>query len=155
QSGPGARRRVLDVFLALCDAVQHAHQRGVLHRDLKPSNVLVDATGRPRVLDFGLAKFANDAGTRELSRSSEWLGTPASASPEQLTLPSSQLDSRSDVYSLGVILFELVTARKLVEGSGFEAFARALAPHDPPKPSSLDRSVPADLDAIVIHALEP
>ena len=77
-----ARPEVLQLFLQLCEALQHAHQRGVLHRDLKPSNVLVDASGRPRVLDFGLAKRSTDQGST-ISRSGEFLGTPAYAPPEQ------------------------------------------------------------------------
>ena len=101
----------LSVFLRIADAVQHAHSRGVLHRDLKPSNVLVDRDGEPHVLDFGLAKRVDvdSAADVTLTGSADFLGTPAYASPEQFHTDELTLDARSDVYSLGVLLFELLT----------------------------------------------
>ena len=143
------RREVLEVFLRVCEAVQHAHQRGVLHRDLKPSNVIVDAAGHPRVLDFGLAKLSSDS-QATLTTSGAFLGTPAYAAPEQWR--GEELDVRADVYSLGAILFELVTGRRVIEGEGLEAVARAVDP-SPPRPSALVRSIPRELDAITLQAL--
>ncbi|NOT32228.1 MAG: tetratricopeptide repeat protein [Planctomycetes bacterium] len=144
------RAEVLRVFLLVCDAVQHAHQRGVLHRDLKPSNVLVDRSGQPRVLDFGLAKLTSGS-EGSLTTSGQFLGTPAFAAPEQWR--GGELDARADVYSLGAILFQMLTGRAVIEGEGLEAVARASARNEPPRPSSLSRSIPRDLDAIVLQAL--
>jgi tetratricopeptide (TPR) repeat protein len=143
------RSEVLSVFLQVCEAVQHAHQNGVLHRDLKPANVLVDAEGRPRLLDFGLAKRP-DHEASSLTETGRFLGTPAYAAPEQWRgeLP----DARADIYALGTILFELLTGRRALEGEGPEAFARAAAA-EPPRPSSVDRRIPRDLDAITTQAM--
>lgn len=144
------RAEVLRVFLLVCDAVQHAHQRGVLHRDLKPSNVLVDRSGQPRLLDFGLAKLTSRS-EASLTTSGQFLGTPAFAAPEQWR--GGELDARADVYSLGAILFQMLTGRAVIEGEGLDAVARASARSEPPRPSSLSRSIPRDLDAIVLQAL--
>src|SRR5262249_37387519 len=151
---PGARRRILTTFLTLCDAVQHAHQRGVLHRDLKPSNVLVDRSGRPRVLDFGLARIARQDGAHDLTRSAGVLGTPGYAAPEQLRGTSDDLDSRSDVYSLGVILYELLTGHRLIERTGLAAIEQALRRLDAPRPRRGDRSSGSELDAILLQAVQ-
>jgi tetratricopeptide (TPR) repeat protein/predicted Ser/Thr protein kinase len=143
------RAEILALFLQVCDAVQHAHQRGVLHRDLKPSNVVVDPGGRPRVLDFGLAKVASERGGT-VSVSGGFVGTPAYAAPEQWR--GGEIDVRADVYSLGAILFEMLTGRRVLEGEGLEVLARAER-SDPPRPSSLVRSLSRELDAIVLQAL--
>ncbi|HEX6884426.1 MAG TPA: serine/threonine-protein kinase [Planctomycetota bacterium] len=145
-----SRAEVLRLFLLVCDAVQHAHQRGVLHRDLKPSNVLVDAAGRPRVLDFGLAKLASDS-QATITASGDFLGTPAYAAPEQWR--GEELDVRADVYALGTLLFEMLTGRRLVEGEGLKALLQASASVTPTRPSALLRSIPRELDAIVLQAL--
>ncbi|CAG1007137.1 eukaryotic-like serine/threonine-protein kinase [Phycisphaerales bacterium] len=102
------RRRRIEIFAQVCDAVAHAHQRGVIHRDLKPSNVRIDADGRARVLDFGLAK-SDAPETIEVSTSGQFLGSLPWASPEQAAGDPSSVDTRSDVYSLGVMLHQLLT----------------------------------------------
>src|SRR5262249_18567409 len=113
-----ARRRGLDCAARLelvarvCDAVQHAHEQGVIHRDLKPSNILVDETGQPRVLDFGVARALDgelQASTAP-TQTGQLVGTPRYMSPEQVAADPN-LDRRSDVYTLGVILFELLAGR--------------------------------------------
>jgi tetratricopeptide (TPR) repeat protein len=141
---------ILAQFLLVCDAVQHAHQRGVLHRDLKPSNVLVDREEQPRILDFGLAKIARETGST-ITASGEFLGTPAYAAPEQWW--GDDLDARADVYSLGALLFEMLTRRRVVEGDARAAMARALERQMPPRPSSFVGSIPRELDDIVMQAL--
>ncbi len=146
---------VLAAFAQVCDAVAHAHQRGVIHRDLKPSNVLVDESGVPRVLDFGIARLADELQARaaEAATFTVFAGTPAYASPEQLeNAPDS--DTRTDVYSLGALLYRLLT--------GGEAFSRELSL---PKlidavragavrrPSLVRPGVPAELDWVVLKAI--
>ena len=108
-----ARER-LELFLQVCSAVQHAHQKGVIHRDLKPSNVLVtlyDETPVPKVIDFGVAKAIQHRLTDQtvFTRFQHLIGTPIYMSPEQATISGLDIDTRSDIYSLGVMLYELLT----------------------------------------------
>src|SRR5262245_53689799 len=103
----------LDLLARVCDAVQHAHDQGVIHRDLKPANILVDETGQPKVLDFGVAR-ATDPDvpiTADRTRTGQLIGTLSYMSPEQVAADPAALDQRSDVYSLGVILYELLVGR--------------------------------------------
>ena len=103
-------KRRVEVLLAVCEAVQHAHARGVIHRDLKPANILVDASGAPKVLDFGIAASLDQDFTR-LTHSGEIVGTLPYMSPEQLAADHARIDVRSDVYALGAMLYELVAGR--------------------------------------------
>lgn len=150
-----ALRLVIDI----CETVDYAHQRGVLHRDLKPSNIIVDLKGRPRLLDFGIAKSEDVSHEKGLTYASEGgtstLGTLAYMSPEQAAGESHRASVRSDVYSLGVIAYECVTGRLpiSVDGSLREALTRVVE-HEPPPPSTLSRKVSADLDAVLLKALE-
>jgi serine/threonine-protein kinase len=107
----------LELFVTVCRAIQHAHQRGILHRDVKPSNLLVttqDGRHVPMVIDFGLAKVlrTEPASANLLTREGQFLGTPRYMSPEQIELSSDEIDVRADVYSLGVVLFELLVASR-------------------------------------------
>src|SRR5262249_10935654 len=107
-------RERLELFVSVCQAVQHAHQKGVIHRDLKPSNVLVtlhDGVPVPRVIDFGIAKALGRHPTDEtlFTNFGQVMGTPLYMSPEQAQLSGLDIDTRSDIYSLGVVLYELLT----------------------------------------------
>jgi len=99
----------LELFARVCDAVSYAHQRGIMHRDLKPSNILVDADGQPKVVDFGLARAVGQIEDMNVSRDGQVVGAPAYMSPEQTRGNPDEIDVRTDVYSLGVILYELLT----------------------------------------------
>lgn len=152
---PSTRRR-LELMAEVCDAVHHAHQRAVIHRDLKPSNILIDAEGRPKIIDFGVARIVNAECSATLATSpGQVVGTLAYVSPEQLLADGSDIDTRADVFALGVILFELLTGRRPREVGG-QPIAQAidLLRHQAPmRLRRADPTLPRDLDAIAAKAL--
>ena len=142
----------------VCDAVQHAHDQNVIHRDLKPANILVEESGQPKVLDFGVAR-ATDADLMTgagLTQTGQLLGTPNYMSPEQVTADPAAIDRRADVYALGVILFELVAhcLPYRLEDRPLAEAARLILEQEPPRLGSLDRILRGDLETIVAKALE-
>ena len=151
-------REQLQLFRKVVEGVQYAHQRGVIHRDLKPSNIIVDADGNPKILDFGLAQIADaDEAMRTMfAEAGKVVGTLPYMSPEQIAGRQSEIDVRSDVYSLGVILYELLTDRLPydVTGAGREAARRAICDELPRRPSSISRTLRGELEMIVLKALE-
>jgi len=145
---------IVSLYVKVCAAISHAHVRGVVHRDLKPSNILVDGDGEPHVLDFGLAK-AGTLAEAATSVSAQVVGTPAYMSPEQASGDPSGVDIRTDVYSLGVMLYESLCGAMPYDTSG--AMGRILnniANADPASPSKLNPRIDADLAAIILKALE-
>jgi serine/threonine protein kinase/WD40 repeat protein len=148
----------LELVAKLCDAVQHAHDRGVVHRDLKPGNILVEESGQPKVLDFGVAHVtaADLLTTSSHTRTGQLLGTWNYMSPEQFTSRPSGLDGRSDVYTLGVLLFELLAHRSPyhLEHSSVHEIARAIEREEPTRLSVVDRRFRGDVEVIVSKALE-
>jgi eukaryotic-like serine/threonine-protein kinase len=176
----------LDLFVQVCHAVQHAHQKGIIHRDIKPSNVLVtlhDGRPIPKVIDFGVAKAIDRQLTEEtlFTRFAEMIGTPLYMSPEQAEMTGLDIDTRADIYSLGVLLYELLTGntpfdRDRLRRAAFDEIRRIIREEEPPKPSTristlgdtraavaahrhadphrLSQLVRGDLDWIVMKALE-
>ena len=142
----------------VCDAVQHAHEKGVVHRDLKPGNILVEESGQPKILDFGVAHVAavDVLATSAQTRTGQLLGTLNYMSPEQLSAQPSELDGRSDVYTLGVILFELLANRLPyhLDQLPLHAIARVIEQDEPSRLGSIDKSYRGDVEIIVAKALE-
>jgi tetratricopeptide (TPR) repeat protein len=149
----------LNLFLKLCDAIQHAHQKGIIHRDLKPSNILVSEEGVPKIIDFGVAKATEGklGGATIHTGLSQFIGTPAYMSPEQAQM-SGDIDTRSDIYSLGVLLYELLAGKppfdhaELVRG-GLDEMRRIIRDVEPSRPSRI-RPLDSDVDWIVMKCLE-
>ncbi len=138
-------------FRRIVDALQHAHEQGVIHRDLKPSNILLTERGEPKVADFGLAKVQDQLG---LSRTGDLAGTPYYMSPEQASGQRAQLDQRSDVFSLGATLYEWLTLRRPFEGDTCQQVIRKIQAEDPAEPRKLRSRVPRPLALICMKCLE-
>jgi serine/threonine protein kinase/tetratricopeptide (TPR) repeat protein len=176
----------LSLFIQVCNAVQHAHQKGIIHRDIKPTNVMVahhDGKPVPKVIDFGIAKAINQKLTEKtlFTRYAHIIGTPAYMSPEQADLGDLDVDTRSDIYSLGVLLYELLTgttpfSEEELRKAGYLEMQRVIREQEPPKPSTklstlgktltdiakyhsstpdlLTKAIRGDLDWIVMKSLE-
>ncbi|HXP63114.1 MAG TPA: serine/threonine-protein kinase, partial [Dongiaceae bacterium] len=149
----------LDLFMQVCRAVQHAHQKGIIHRDLKPSNILVavnDGVAAPKVIDFGIAKATEGRLTDKTvyTELHQFLGTPAYMSPEQAEMTSVDIDTRSDIYSLGVLLYELLTSKTPFEHqdllkAGLDTMRQTIRVKEPPRPSTrLSTLAAADLSTV-------
>ena len=176
----------LALFTTVCEAVQHAHQKGIIHRDIKPSNILVavqDDRAVPKIIDFGVAKATSQRLTERtvFTELGQWIGTPEYMSPEQAEMTGLDIDTRTDVYSLGIVLYELLVGAQPFEGStlrdaGLDEMRRRIREDEPPRPStrvsslgvgsdvavkrrrpdvaSLARELKGDLDWIVMKAID-
>jgi WD40 repeat protein/serine/threonine protein kinase len=146
----GFFRMVASLGIQAAEALEHAHQVGVIHRDIKPANLLVDATGQLWVTDFGLARLGSDAG---LTMTGDLLGTMRYMSPEQALAKRVAVDGRSDVYSLGVTLYELLTLEPAYNGKNREEVLRQIAFEEPRPPRQRNKAIPAELETIVLKAM--
>lgn len=143
-------REAAQLVSRVAQALQHAHDQGVVHRDLKPSNIMLATDGSPRVMDFGLAK--RNSGEVTVTLEGQVLGTPAYMSPEQARGQGHQVDGRSDVYSLGVVLYELIAGEPPFRGNPRMLLNQVLNA-EPRPPRSLDDQIPRDLETICLRAM--
>ncbi len=149
-------RQRLELMALVSEAVHHAHQRGIIHRDLKPGNILVDETGQPKILDFGVARVTDsDTLVTRQTDAGQLIGTLAYMSPEQVSADPLELDVRSDVYALGVILYELLASRLPYNTQGkLHEVVRAIREDEPATLGTISRGYRGDVEIIVAKALE-
>ena len=151
-------REIAALFRSIADSIAYAHRRGVIHRDLKPGNILVDSDGVPRVLDFGLARLTDGSNPADVNGGTtivgEFLGTFAYAAPEQLAGDPTAIDTRCDLYALGVVFFECLTGQKPFEGArSIAELVTQKTMMAPPKPSTLLPRLDRDIEVIVLRLL--
>ncbi len=150
-------RQRLELFVQVCEAVHHGHQSGVIHRDIKPANILIDGAGRPKVIDFGVARATDlDVAATMQTDARQIVGTLRYMSPEQFEADSHAVDTRSDVYSLGVVLYELLCGQPPYDlpTTSLYGAARIIREQSPRPPSAIQRALRGDLETILFTALE-
>jgi serine/threonine-protein kinase len=146
------RKECVRVMCELLDALDFAHEAGVIHRDIKPANILLDSQGRAKLADFGVARLTDsDKTSVERTQAGTMVGTPAYMSPEQIQ--GQRIDRRTDIFSAGIILYQFLTGQKPFSGEGAWTVAKKIVQEDPPTPSSLNVSVSPEFDRVVAKAL--
>ncbi len=151
QPPKGHFRRAAEWCARVAEGLQHAHERGIVHRDVKPSNILLDEHGQPCLSDFGLAKVEDGL---ELSRTGDFAGSPFYMSPEQADSRRGPIGHATDIYSLGVTLFELLTLTQPFKGTTSHEIVRRILAEEPQRPARIESRVPADLDTLCLKAME-
>ncbi len=153
----GTRER-LEIFAQVCDAIHHGHQKGIIHRDLKPGNILVNPEGQVKIIDFGVALSTDSDVTLTTSKTDvgQLIGTLQYMSPEQCAADPNDIDTRSDVYALGVVLYELLCGRLPydVKQKAFHEVTRVIREEPPTKPSTISKQLRGDVETIALKALE-
>jgi len=145
-------KEAVRIMCELCDALDFAHNAGIIHRDIKPANVMLDAQARTKLTDFGVARVQDsDKTSVERTQAGTMVGTPAYMSPEQIT--GGNIDKRTDVFSAGIILYQFLTGEKPFTGSGAWTIAKKIIQEEPPLPSSLNNAITPLFDAVVNKAL--
>lgn len=157
RKGPIGIERFLEIFIPLAEAFSHAHRKGVVHRDIKPGNIIVQPDGEPKVLDFGLAHLDREEHERSVTGSSitlpgQILGTPAYMSPEQAE--GKQVDQRSDIFSLGVVMYEAITGERPFKGANYASIVSKLLREEPVSVTDLKTDVPFLLSRLIKRCLE-
>ncbi len=147
----------LEWFIDLADAFAHAHENGVVHRDIKPGNIMITAAGVPKILDFGLAQtdnteIAHEISTSNLTQPGQILGTPAYMSPEQAE--GERIDHRSDIFSLGVVMYEAITGQRPFSGDNYASIIRALLTKEPPPITEIRSDLPILLVRLILKCLD-
>ena len=145
-------KETVHIMGELCEALNFAHEQGVIHRDIKPANVMIDAQGRVKLADFGVARITDaDRGSNEKTQAGAVVGTPAYMSPEQIE--GGNIDRRTDIFSAGIILYQFLTGEKPFTGEGAWTVAKKILQDDPPRPSSINKTITPLFDSVVNKAL--
>jgi eukaryotic-like serine/threonine-protein kinase len=139
--------QIADIIAQVAEAIDYAHRKGIIHRDIKPANVIITTDGKVKIMDFGIAKIASS----NLTTTGQFLGTPNYMSPEQVS--GAAVDGRSDIFSLGVVLYELLTSRKPFQGENLTAISYKIVHEEFTPPAELSPEVPVDFNAIVARAM--
>ncbi len=151
---PWPVRKALELVRAVAEALQYAHDQGIVHRDVKPANILLDAHGTPFVADFGLAKDVRGSDATAITGSGDLLGTPSYMSPEQARGNARGTGPASDQFSLGVVLYELLTGRRPFAAESHLGTMKLIAEADPPRPTTIQAKINRDVETICLKALE-
>jgi len=152
------RRNLLKLFTMITSAVEHGHHRGVVHRDIKPGNILIDSKGEPKLIDFGVARSLSSETVQEqaMTEAGRLVGTVQFMAPEQVDPNISDIDARCDVYALGAVLYQMLTARlpRTLEGLPIYEAIRQICKEDPVLPTVYDNTIDQDLEAIIMKSIE-